>query len=147
MPLKKYDIMPHGWKIDPTFGSPEHGYLPICNGKSLINGGEKGLLKLVKIDQICAITENVKYEKPSNIKSELPQSKEEIKNAYKVINDLAREKFKEKMMQEILFDMSVCRLEGWDIFQYAIQLKNLINEVTKNMNKQECKQPKEEVKE
>jgi hypothetical protein len=45
--LQKFETMPEGWCIDNTFGSPEYGYIPICNGKSLLNGGKKGLLQVL----------------------------------------------------------------------------------------------------
>jgi len=39
--------MPDGWKIDKTAGSPLHGYSFIFDGKSIINGGKRALLRVV----------------------------------------------------------------------------------------------------
>jgi hypothetical protein len=43
-------------------------------------------------------------------------------------NQLAREKFKAKLMQEILFDLTVCKIEGWDTAQYTAEIKRLVDE-------------------
>ena len=44
--LERFDTLPEGWKLDRTWASPEHGWVPIYDGKSLLNGGRKGLLKV-----------------------------------------------------------------------------------------------------
>ena len=41
----RYEKMPEGWRLDHTWGSPVHGWIPICNGKSMLAGGRKGLLR------------------------------------------------------------------------------------------------------
>jgi len=46
--IERFENMPEGWKIDKSWGSPEAGWEPICNGKSVLNGGKKGLLKVGK---------------------------------------------------------------------------------------------------
>jgi hypothetical protein len=44
--LPRFEEMPEGWRLDPTWGSPVFGYVPICDGRSILNGGRKGLLKV-----------------------------------------------------------------------------------------------------
>ena len=52
--MKKYkdwdlvDELPEGWKIDKTAGSPLNGYEFITNGKSVLNGQKRALLKVGK---------------------------------------------------------------------------------------------------
>ena len=46
--MKKYKTMPPCWKNDFSWGSPDYGCVPICDGKSLLRGGKKGLLVLTK---------------------------------------------------------------------------------------------------
>lgn len=46
---KQWDILtklPEGWKIDKTVGSPVHGCIFITNGKSVLNGQKRALLKI-----------------------------------------------------------------------------------------------------
>jgi hypothetical protein len=47
----------------------------------------------------------------------------------KSVNDLARLKFKEQILKEILFDLTVCEIEGWDKKEYINELKELLNEI------------------
>ena len=43
------------------------------------------------------------------------------------INHLAREQMKLKLMQDIRFDIEVCRIEGWEYKQYLQELKGIID--------------------
>jgi hypothetical protein len=45
------------------------------------------------------------------------------------VNELARKKFQEHLLKEILFDLTVCELEGWNKLDYIKELKRLINGV------------------
>ena len=40
-----YEEMPEGWVIDKTCGSPLTHYVFITNGKSILNGGKRALLR------------------------------------------------------------------------------------------------------
>lgn len=44
----------------------------------------------------------------------------------KALQQLAREQMKQRLMQDILFDIEVCRIENWDYFDYLRQLHELI---------------------
>ena len=50
--------IPDGWKIDKTVGTPLCGYEFITNGKSVLNGQKRALLKVDKNIK----TENIKTE-------------------------------------------------------------------------------------
>ena len=124
--LKK---MPDGWKIDLTAGSPLYGYVFITDGKSVLNGQKRALLKIEK--------KELKEElKPiSKIEAE-PEKKQNIDSNYlKTVNQLARKKFEEKMLKDIMVDLMVCEIEKWDKREYLRELKNLIEDITKNLDK------------
>lgn len=133
--LERFEQMPEGWQIDKTWGSPLHGYVPISNGKSRLKGGRKGLLKVK--------TTKKQQNNPSSIaikKKELPAKPLKNKgntstpqDVAQPLNQLARAKFKEKLMQELLFDLTVCKLEGWDYTEYVGQLKQLIDETAQKV--------------
>lgn len=134
--IKKYkgwdllETMPLGWSIDLTVGSPVHGYNFITNGKSVIAGQKRALLissdrqKKLQFEYSNKLNEKlfIKIEKPKQIIDE---------NYKKTVNELARGKFKEKMLNEILVDLMVCEIEGWSKHEYIEELKNLINLIGK----------------
>lgn len=41
-----YETVPDGWKVDKTCGSPLHGYEFITDGKSVIRGGKRALVRI-----------------------------------------------------------------------------------------------------
>ena len=45
------------------------------------------------------------------------------------LNRLAREQTKERLLLDILFDINVCRLEGWDYKEYIHELQELLNSI------------------
>jgi hypothetical protein len=48
---KYWDLLeklPQGWAIDKTAGTPLNGYIFITNGKSVLNGQERALLRVNK---------------------------------------------------------------------------------------------------
>jgi hypothetical protein len=46
----------------------------------------------------------------------------------KAFNQLARERMKHKILSDILVDMEICKLEGWDVTEYLIDIGNMLNE-------------------
>ena len=42
------------------------------------------------------------------------------------INRLAREQLKQRLLHDILLDLSVCRLEGWNPHEYIDELISLL---------------------
>ena len=66
------------------------------------------------------------YQRPEpSIKTETKEllNSEEIP---KTLNELARKQFQENLLKEILFDLTVCELEGWDKKEYIKELTNLL---------------------
>lgn len=43
------------------------------------------------------------------------------------LNELARHHLIKRLYAEILFDMNVCKLEGWDQMSFIRQLQELLN--------------------
>ena len=57
----------------------------------------------------------------------------------KTVNDLARMKFKEQLLKEIMVDLMVCEIEGWDKKEYIKEIRNLINSIDLSNKKQKQK--------
>jgi len=116
------DDLPDGWKIDNTAGSPAPKTVFITNGKSILSGQQKRALLRVKSN----------YKEYPNTPKEIEPIKKEEKTEIpifpaKTVNELARLKFKEKLLQEIRFDLMVCDIEQWDKKEYIRELKSLLN--------------------
>ena len=47
------------------------------------------------------------------------------------LNKLAREQMKEKLLHDILIDINICRLEGWEYKSYLIELRNMLDSFIK----------------
>lgn len=52
--------------------------------------------------------------------------------ATRELNRLARERMKESLLRDILADLMVCELEGFDKLEYIYELEYLINSLKKN---------------
>lgn len=119
--------IPDGWKIDKTVGTPLCGYEFITNGKSVINGQKRALLKVdksIKTENIKKENIVKKVEKNVNVKDKIID-----KRTAKTANELARKKFEEKLLQDIRVDLTICEIEGWDKQEYIKELKRLINSI------------------
>lgn len=42
---------------------------------------------------------------------------------------LAREQLKQRLLQDVLFDMHVCQLEGWDVREFVEDIKKLLDSI------------------
>jgi hypothetical protein len=129
--MERFHALPDGWRLDRSWGSPEYGWEPICNGKSMINGGRKGLLKVEKPTVKDSLTAAIKLPEPEPERIKL--TTDEIKIAAKATNNLARAKFKKKLLQELMVDLMVCKIEGWSITDYISDLKSLIDETASSI--------------
>ena len=134
--FKGWDILeklPDGWKIDKTVGTPLCGHEFITNGKSVLNGQKRALLKVKKNLKNVSTEKNIdiveKVEKKTNSKNKIID-----KTTANAANQLARKKFEEKLLQDIRFDLMVCEIEGWDKLEYIEELKNLINNLVQQKN-------------
>ena len=43
-----YEVLPMGWKVDNSCGSPLHGFDFCTNGKSILNGGKRALVRSIR---------------------------------------------------------------------------------------------------
>ena len=124
------DEIPNGWSIDNTAGSPAPNTVFITNGKSVLSGQQKRCLLRVKAKQDINISKN------DIVKNYIVEKKIENKEPYifpaKNVNDLARLKFKEQILKEIMFDFMVCEIENWDKKEYINELQKMLNEINKH---------------
>lgn len=50
---------------------------------------------------------------------------------------LAREQMKEKLLKDILIDLTICKIENWDTSDYVTDLYNMLSEILYSLkNKQ-----------
>lgn len=119
------DTLPEGWIVDNSAGSPVPRTVFITNGKSVLNGQKRALLK---IKPEHPVTETVKT---VDIPKVAPKEDKEPDYTFpaKSVNTLARKKFQEQLLKEIHFDLMVCEIEGWDKKEYIKELKKLINSI------------------
>lgn len=127
-----YEVLPLGWKIDNSCGSPLHGYDFCTDGKSVINGGKRALVRSIRKQNTLS----------QFVKPKMAVSKMEIvinDNDYifpaKTVNIFARKKFQEHLLKEITFDLMVCEIEGWNKKEYINELKKLINSINTSTKK------------
>ncbi len=136
------DHIPQGWVIDKTAGAPAPNTVFITNGKSVLSGQQKrALLKVVsKRDENTQKNEIVKTHFP-----EVTKMVEKIEPHIfpaKTVNDLARLKFKEQLLKEIMFDLMVCEIENWNKKEYINEIKKMLNGIdTSNKKKGNSKMP------
>ena len=115
--------LPEGWIIDNTAGSPIKNTVFITNGKSVFNGQKRALLRVKsEIKETQAHTET----KPTKEK-EVIESVDIIEFPAKKVNELARKRFLEQILKDIMFDLTVCEIEGWDKKEYIKEIRKLIN--------------------
>ena len=116
------DEMPDGWCIDKNAGSPLAGYEFITNGRSTLNGQERALLR-VKPRQA-----QIAYQfAPAAIPTSGPAPKHETPVEYpRTINELARAKFKQSLLNDILVDLCICEIEGWSKTEYINEIRRLV---------------------
>lgn len=120
-----YDEIPENWIIDKTVGSPLAYTVFITNGKSVLNGQKRALLKIKpKFDDVIKHTDKIKNDTLPEVDNEI----DDYEFPAKTVNDLARLKFKKNLLNEILFDLSVCEIENWDKKEYIKELQTLLND-------------------
>ena len=57
------------------------------------------------------------------------------KETARALNDLARHQKIAGLYEDILVDMQICEIEGWDKLEYIHLLQNLLNSLTKEVRK------------
>lgn len=123
-----YDELPQGWKIDHTAGSPLTGYLFANDGKSVLRGGRRALVRAVypQRDMFSVSPVLAKQADPEPQKSK-PGEAVITPEAARLVNELARKQFQERMLRDISADLMVCELEGWSKAEYLNELRKLLN--------------------
>lgn len=128
------ESMPDGWSIDKTVGSPIHGYDFVTNGKSVINGQKRALLRVVS-PPFRLVLEHKKADIKLHVEDKKIEKKpsQVIDAVYaRTVNELARQKFKQRILGDILVDLTICEIEGWGKLEYISELRNLINSIGQN---------------
>ena len=130
------DHIPDGWVVDRYAGSPLHGHVFVTNGKNLLTGQQ---LRALAPDPQRQPQDEPSIQLPSPEPEPEPDPEPEpepepprqvIDDEYRLtMNNLARKKTQQILLQDILTDMHVCKLEGWSHRDYLIELKNLIDEL------------------
>ena len=122
------DELPNGWVIDKTAGSPLARSVFITNGKSSISGQQKRAILRVK--PISETSDKPSIDHPRQpSKEDCTDSEEDPPFPAKSVNDLARLKFKEQILKEIMFDFMVCEIEGWSKLDYIKEIKQMIDSI------------------
>ena len=135
------DELPDGWVIDDTAGSPAPNTVFITNGISPLKGQKRALLKVKSLiiekeekhNNFVDANKMVDVQK-MHIANDL-EKKEITIFPYKTVNDLARLKFKEQLLKEIMCDLIVCEIEGWDKKEDINELKKLMNGINTKSKK------------
>ena len=138
---RDWDILeelPRGWIIDKTAGSPAPNTVFVTNGKSPLKGQKRALLK-VKPKQNVEIQKKEPLVNVQKMHIANPIKEEPYVFPYKTVNDLARLKFKEQLLKEIMFDLMVCEVECWDKKEYINELKKLLNGINTKTKKEALK--------
>lgn len=123
------DAMPDGWVLDKTAGAPLSGYSFVTNGKSVINGQKRALLKVSSSERQTGLNENKITVCLETINKKTESNNNQVIDAQYVrtVNELAREKFKQRILNDILVDLMICEIEGWCKAEYIKELKELIS--------------------
>lgn len=121
------ETMPEGWKLDKTAGSPLFGYSFVTNGKSVLNGQLRSLLRVIQPQMQICYEEQAQHLAQGINKETEKKPKQVVDAKYpRTVNELAREKFKRNLLNDILVDLTICEIEGWCKAEYIKQLKDLI---------------------
>lgn len=127
------EVLPIGWKVDNSCGSPLSGYDFCTDGKSVLNGGKRALVKTIR--KGTPRIEFIEQKKQTEI-VENKEPEDDFIYPAKTVNTLARKKFQANLLKEIMFDLMVCEIEGWDKKEYINEIKKLINSIdTSNKKK------------
>jgi len=114
------ESLPDRWVIDKTAGSPLCGYEFCTNGKSVLNGQKRALLFVG--------SSSSEYKQGARFKPiEKSVEKQQTEYPAKLVNELARKKFEQRLLNDIMVDLAICEIEGWDKREYILELQNLLN--------------------
>ena len=124
------DSLPEGWKFSKAAGSPLTGYAFATSGSPL-RGGKTALVKVtaqpVKPPESGA-SANMSAAQDIAKRGPKKQFSYDASQA-KTVNELARQKFKQRILQDILVDLMICEIEAWDKREYIRELQSLIGSI------------------
>lgn len=130
------DEMPKEWKLDKTAGSPLAGYEFVTDGKSVLHGQKRALLRIrqPQVDLFVGDAPCIEF------KPEFPEAASNSRKVWqhfdatcaRTVNELAREKFKQRLLNDILCDLMICEIEGWCKLEYINQMKELIGSIARH---------------
>lgn len=125
MHLPLLDELPEEWSLDPTCGSPLTGYEYCRDGKSVLFGGKRALVRVKGVE--ANIPELPEIKQIKEVKPVVEKESTEIPAGYtKSLNELARKRMELRLLVDIRADLMVCELEGWDKKEYIKELQKLI---------------------
>ena len=111
--------LPEGWKIDKTAGSPLCGYEFCTNGKSVLNGQKRALLFVGR--KPSEYKQGERFESMTTPVEKYPEE-----YPARAVNELARKKFEQRLLNDIMVDLQICEIEGWCKMEYIRELRKLI---------------------
>lgn len=126
------ETMPEGWMIDKSAGSPLHGYEFVTNGKSVLNGQQRALLLVLPRQKQLPFAEPETRTLSQVEEPPEPKPKQVIDSGYvRTVNELARQRFKLRLLADIRVDLMICEIEGWLKSEYIAELRKLLNDLGK----------------
>lgn len=142
--------MPDGWKFSKGTGSPLCGYAFASNGIPL-RGGK---MALVRVQQQKAERQTPEAQAFNDAPVDVANkragsdSKSFVFDASqaRTVNELARQKFKKKLLEDILVDLTICEIEGWCKKEYIKELRMLLNDIKVGVSVLEIPMPTRKLK-
>ena len=111
--------------MDKSCGSPLNGYEFAING-SLLKGGKQILVRAQSPQKrLLSDATTVHLAKKDDHAKKEPVVIDAVYT--RTVNELARQKFKEKLLNDILCDLMICEIEGWCKVEYITELRKLIS--------------------
>lgn len=126
------DKIPDGWQIDKAAGSPLHGYEFVTNGKSVLKGQKRALLRVLEPQRLLFHLDSPPSPSKVSEEKEEPKPVQVVDACYvRTVNELARQRFKLRLLADIRCDLMICEIEGWAKMEYIKELRKLLNDMGK----------------
>lgn len=127
--------MPQGWRLDSSVGSPLAGHAFVTDGKSVLRGGKRALLRVLQPQA------QLRFEEPIQASgNEAAPHAPSAPAAFvfdasqaRTVNELARQKFKHRLLADIVVDLTICEIEGWCKREYINELRGLLNGIGRDV--------------
>lgn len=124
-----FDHIPNGWVVDKKTGSPLFGHVFITNGKSILNGGKRALLKYKSVQRKLDQKFDFNFQERQKPAIEIPNPQ-----TPRTVNLLARARMELRLLNDIRIDLQICELEGWDKTEYIKHLQTSIKQLLPESN-------------